>query len=162
MAGASIIVSVLFMSAVIRPKRFKRLPAATPVLWAVLGLAVTFFLVRYGQEVLMEHDLNSKVVVQRTANAKLADENARLEAALQYYQSDKYVEQRAREDLNLRRPDEEVLIPVGDQSQADADTPAQQSRSVAPSGAAAAPTPAPESPNWERWLDLFSPFDNSP
>ena len=44
----------------------------------------------------------------------MTDENARLAAALQYYLSDKYVEQRAREDLNLRRADEEVLIPIGD------------------------------------------------
>src|SRR5437762_2300743 len=120
--------SVLSMSIVIRPKRFRRLPAATPALWAVLGLAMTFFLVRYGQEVLMEHDLNNKVVVQRSTNQKLADENARLQAALQYYGSDKYVEQRAREDLNLRRPDEEILIPVGDQSQTDAGAYPQQSR----------------------------------
>src|SRR6476620_6970265 len=115
------------MSAVIKPKRFKRLPAATPALWVVLGLAVAFFLVRYGQEVLMEHDLNSKIVAQRVANSRLADENTRLAASLQYYQSDKYVEQRAREDLNLRRPDEEVLIPIGDQPTSDATTTTQQS-----------------------------------
>src|SRR6476619_2329871 len=105
------------MSAVIKPKRFKKLPAATPALWVVLGLAAAFFLIRYGQEVLMEHDLNSKIAQQRIDNAKLADDNSRPEASLQYFQSDKYVEQRAREDLNLRRPDEEVLIPIGDQPQ---------------------------------------------
>jgi len=147
------------MSAVIKPKRFKRLPAATPALWVVLGLAVAFFLVRYGQEVLMEHDLNSKIVAQRVANSRLADENTRLAASLQYYQSDKYVEQRAREDLNLRRPDEEVLIPIGDQPTSDATTTTQQSGS--PDGAASVPA-ADDTPNWQRWLDLFSPFSDSP
>jgi len=147
------------MSAVIKPKRFKRLPAATPALWVVLGLAVAFFLVRYGQEVLMEHDLNSKIATQRIANSGLADENTRLAAALQYYQSDKYVEQRAREDLNLRRPDEEVLIPVGDQPTSNATTTTQQSGS--PDSAGTLP-PGSDEPNWQRWLDIFSPFSDSP
>jgi cell division protein FtsB len=145
------------MSAVIKPRRFKKLPAATPVLWVVLGLAAAFFLIRYGQEVLMEHDLNSKIAQQRIDNAKLADDNSRLEASLQYYQSDKYVEQRAREDLNLRRPDEEVLIPIGDQSQPATGT-------TGATGAQAAPTPsaaqgsASQEPNWQKWFDLFNPF----
>jgi cell division protein FtsB len=147
------------MSAVIKPKRFKKLPAATPALWVVLGLAVMFFLVRYGQEVLMEHDLNSKVFAQRSANTKLADENARLAAALQYYQSDKYVEQRAREDLNLRRSDEEVLIPIGDQGQAGTTATGQASDST---GSNVATPAAAQEPNWQRWLDLFNPFDSSP
>jgi cell division protein FtsB len=148
------------MSAVIKPKKFKKLPAATPALWVVLGLAVAFFLVRYGQEVLMEHDLNSKVVAQRIANSKLADENIRLAAALQYYQSDKYVEQRAREDLNLRRADEEVLIPVGDQAQQKVSTSPQEAGSVETANTPSAATD--EMPNWQRWLGLFSPFDDSP
>jgi len=154
------------MSAVIKPRRFKKLPAATPALWVVLGLAAAFFLIRYGQEVLMEHDLNSKIAQQRIDNAKLADDNSRLEASLQYFQSDKYVEQRAREDLNLRRPDEEVLIPIGDQPQAGAGT----SGAAGAPGAHAAPSPAPAAgpappePNWQKWLDLFNPFagDSSP
>jgi cell division protein FtsB len=149
------------MSAVIKPRRFKKLPAATPALWVVLGLAAAFFLVRYGQEVLMEHDLNSKIAQQRIDNANLEEENARLQASLQYYQSDKYVEQRAREDLNLRRPDEEVLIPIGDQSQA-----ATGTGSGASGQAVATPGPAPavQEPNWQKWLDLFNPFasDSSP
>jgi cell division protein FtsB len=146
------------MSAVIKPRKIRKVPAATPALWLVLGLAAVFFLVRYGQELLMEHDLNSKIAVQRSANSALADENARLAAALVYYQSDKYVEQRAREDLNLRRSDEEVLIPVGDTSQAS--TPSDQ-----PTTAATAVQPAAQTadePNWMKWLGLFSPFGSSP
>lgn len=147
------------MSAVIKPKRFKKLPAATPAMWVVLGLAAAFFLVRYGQEVLMEHDLNGKIAAQRIANARLADENTRLAAGLQYYQSDKYVEQRAREDLNLRRPDEEVLIPVGDTTTSNGNTATQQPAS---SDSDNSPAASGDQPNWQRWLDLFSPFSNSP
>src|SRR5438477_12563470 len=101
------------MSAVIKTNRTRKLPVSAPVLWVVLGLAAALFLFRYGQEVLMEHDLNGQVAAQERKNAQMADENQRLQASLQYDQSDKYVEQRAREDLTLRRPDEEVLIPVG-------------------------------------------------
>jgi cell division protein FtsB len=149
------------MSAVIKAKRFRKLPAATPALWVVLGLAAAFFLVRYGQEVLMEHDLNSRIAAQRTANAALADDNVRLQAALLYYQSDKYVEQRAREDLNLRRPDEDVLIPVGgDQAQTGSVPAGEQPPTVSiPTSSAQA---GADNPNWLKWLDLFSPFANSP
>ena len=151
------------MSTVVKPKRFKKLPAATPALWVLLGLAAAFFLVRYGQEVLSEHDLNSQIAAQRSANSNLTDENARLQASLQYYQSDKYIEQRAREELNLRRPDEEVLIPVGDQPQAAASTTSPAGQTGAQPNATAGPTPTADEPNWQKWLDLFSPFrDTSP
>ena len=148
------------MSAVIKPRRLKKLPASTPALWLVIGLAVAFFLVRYGQEVLLEHDLNAQIAGQQLANAALTEENARLEAHLQYALSDKYVEQRAREDLNLRRPDEEVLIPV------DGGTAEAGASAMPPSDATGPATgealPAVEQPNWERWFGLFAPFSGSP
>jgi cell division protein FtsB len=147
------------MSAVIKPRRLKKLPASTPTLWLVIGLAVTFFLVRYGQEVLLEHDINAQVADQQRANAALTQENARLEAHLQYVLSDKYVEQRAREDLNLRRPDEEVLIPVDGGTR-------QSGLGAVPSGPNDQPTaeaqPAHDQPNWEGWFQHFAPFAASP
>src|SRR5438034_11072949 len=100
------------MSAVIKKKRRKGPTGSTVALWVVLGLAGAFFLVRYGQELLLAHELSDRGAAQRIINKDLRDENARLGASLDYYQSDKYIEQRARDDLNLRRPDEEVLIPV--------------------------------------------------
>src|SRR5688500_7144274 len=100
------------MSAIIRTKRRKNPPASTAVLWAVLRMAAIFSLFSYGQELLLAHELGQKATAQREANAALSDENTRLRSLLHYYGSDKYIEQRAREDLNLRRPDEKVLIPV--------------------------------------------------
>jgi cell division protein FtsB len=100
------------MSAVVRTRRGKHKSLSTTALWLVLGLAAIFFLVIYGQQLLLEHSIKEQIAAQRFANASLRDSNTRLKVALQYYQSDKYVEQRAREDLNLRRGDEEVLIPV--------------------------------------------------
>jgi cell division protein FtsB len=148
------------MSAVIKPRRTKKLPASTPALWLVIGLAVTFFLVRYGQEVLLEHDINARIAEQDIANAALSDETARLEAHLQYVLSDKYVEQRAREDLNLRRPDEEVLIPVdGGAVAAGGGTQGSASGESAEAGAGAA---VQEKANWEGWFELFAPFGGAP
>ena len=142
------------MSAIIRTKRRTNPSLSTAALWVVLGLAVAFFLVRYGQELLLAHDLNDKAAAQRVANGRLSDENARLQALLQYYQSNKYIEQRAREDLNLRRRDEEVLIQVspaeGSDQQGTGNNPAGQ---ATPSVEAAQP-PA-ERANWEKWLELF-------
>jgi cell division protein FtsB len=152
------------MSVVIRTRRTKRSPVSAPVLWIVLGLAAALFLVRYGQEVLAEHDLNGKIVAQQRANEKLDEENKRLEAALKYYLSDKYIEQRAREDLNLRRPDEEVLIPVLDTSGQEPGGSAGTDSNGAQveGGSQEAKRALDEEPNWQKWLDLFSPFGSSP
>src|SRR5438552_17491490 len=100
------------MSAIVKAKHAKSKPISTTALWLVLGLAVTFFLVRYGQELLLEHSLKDQAGLQRRENSALADDNNRLNALLQYYQSDRYIEHRAREDLNLRLKDETVLIPL--------------------------------------------------
>src|SRR3982750_2561848 len=143
------------MSAILKSKRRKGPPGSTTILWLVLGLAITFFLVRYGQELLLAHDLTDQAAAQKITNSKLEDENTRLKSLLGYYQSNKYIEQRAREDLNLRRPEEEVLIPVeatpeaADAGSAPALTDTQKVESE--------PTPAPAVANWQKWLDLFSP-----
>jgi hypothetical protein len=115
-----------------------------------------FFLIRYGQELLLAHDLSEKANAQRIVNASLRDENSRLQAQLQYYQSDKYIEQRAREDLNLRRPDEEVLIPVIASQTAPGQTDTQIA-GVSSDAGVEAPSPTPQKANWQKWLDLFSP-----
>jgi cell division protein FtsB len=144
------------MSAIIRSKRRKGPPGSTTALWLVLGLAVIFFLVRYGQELLLAHDLTDKASAQRITNSKLSDENTRLKSLLGYYQSDKYIEQRAREDLNLRRPEEEVLIPV--ESTPEASTPGTALAVPTPGlPDQGSPTPVPAQENWQKWLELFSP-----
>jgi cell division protein FtsB len=149
------------MSAILKAKRRTQPAMSSLALWAVLGLAVTFFLVRYGQELLQAHDLNDRAAAQRGENATLKDENSRLQAQFEYYKSDKYIEQRAREDLNLRRPEEEVLIPIAPQAQALGATgnPSTANLGGGPPAAAQPATQAPGSAraNWQRWLDLFSP-----
>lgn len=151
------------MSAVIKTRRRKNLTLSTAALWIVLGFAALFFLVSYGQELLLAHSLTEQAALQRQENAGAQDENTRLKAMLQYYQSDKYVEQRAREDLNLRRSDEEVLIPIvttpsGQQDSSQAGGVVQSGQAGSITGKPTAhPTPQPERANWQKWLELFSP-----
>jgi len=143
------------MSAVLKVKRdVHKLSPATGVLIALGFFVVVFFLITYGQQLLLEHSLKEKAAAQRDANSALLDENNRLKSLLLYYQSDKYVEQRAREDLNLRRPEEEVVIPVKvAPSTSTGDSPPVQT--PVPSSQPAATNA--ETPNWERWFDLFEP-----
>ena len=120
------------------------------------------FLVRYWQQVLQEHSLDEQIVLQSRSNQQMTDENQRLQASLQYYQSDKYVEQRAREALGLRRPNEEVLIPVGGSGTESADTAvagdnAQQDGTEQSAGQEQVQNEA----NWQKWLGLFGLFGDS-
>ena len=147
------------MSVVVKIGHRKAGPGSTIAMWMVLGVAVLFFLVRFGQEWLLEHELETKAAEQRIANARLRDENTRLKAALQYYLSDKYIEQRAREDLNLRRADEEVLIPVVVGAAGAGQGVEGELLAPSPStGQTETPTgDRPPQANWQKWLDLFKP-----
>lgn len=153
------------MSVVIKTRKSKPKTWSTTVMWLVFGLAAIFFLVIYGQQLLLEQDLKSRIAAQRAENSAVDDFNTRLKSSLLYYQSDKYIEQRARADLNLRRPDEEVLIPVKQQS---GPSNAQENPSeVETDGSGQPPTngdvkPDIEAPNWLSWLALFSPPADSP
>jgi cell division protein FtsB len=144
------------MSAVVKTNRAGHKPSpATAVLVALGFIVVVFFLVTYGQQLLMEHGLKEKAAAQRVANAALRDDNIRLQASLQYYQSDKYIEQRAREGLNLRRPEEEVIIPIKVAPDASAGKPPVVETPVAANPAQQ--SAGSNAPNWERWFNLFNP-----
>lgn len=143
------------MSAAVKTHQPRKFSVSVPALWIVLGLAAALFLLRYGQEVLMQHDLEGKIAAQARINAAMLDENNRLRSSLEYYQSDKYIEQRAREDLNLRRADEEVIIPIGGNTTQPQTGQPESGSGEAPDGASAG---TEEEANWERWFGLFSPF----
>lgn len=149
------------MSAVIKNNRTRKLPVSAPALWIVLGLAASLFLVRYWQQVLQEHSLDEQIVLQSRSNQQMTEENQRLQASLQYFQSDKYVEQRAREALNLRRPNEEVLIPIGGSGTQSA----EGSGGVGAQGAGNTGGQVQQQPqaeeNWQKWFGLFGLFGDS-
>ena len=138
------------MSVVFKLPTGKNRSLSTTAISVVLGLFAVLFLVRYGQELLLEHELNVRSAGQRLTNMALRDANTRLRASLQYYQSTKYVEQRAREDLNLRRADEEVLIPVGLDATLGGGLPGAGAQGEQDGATAQEP------PNWEKWLGLFA------
>jgi cell division protein FtsB len=149
------------MSAVIKTNRTRKLPVSAPALWIVLGLAASLFLVRYWQQVLQEHSLDEQIVLQSRSNQQMLEENQRLQASLQYFQSDKYVEQRAREALNLRRPNEEVLIPVGGTGTQSADgNGSVGAQGNGNAGASEKSQPQAEG-NWQKWFGLFGLFEDS-
>ena len=119
------------------------------------------FLVRYWQQVLQEHSLDEQIVLQSRSNQQMLEENQRLQASLQYFQSDKYVEQRAREALNLRRPNEEVLIPVGGTGTQSADgNGSVGAQGNGNAGASEKSQPQAEG-NWQKWFGLFGLFGDS-
>jgi cell division protein FtsB len=131
------------MSVVLKLPTGKNRSLSTTAISVVLGLFALLFLVRFGQELLLEHDLNARSAAQRRANAALRDDNTRLRASLQYYQSTKYIEQRARE--------EEVLIPVG----LDATLAGGLAGTTAQGAEENATLQEPS--NWEKWFGLFAP-----
>jgi hypothetical protein len=149
-------VYVRTMSFVLRARKRGSTPIPATGLWVLIGIAAVFFLVRYGTELLRENDLREKARQQATVNAAVRDDNARLRSALLYYQSDRYVEQRAREDLNLRRPDESVLIPISVAAPTPPAPPGDGSQP--PTGSEQVdipPVTVEEKPSWEKWLELF-------
>ncbi len=137
-------------------------------MWLVFGLATIFFLVIYGQQLLLEHDLKERIAVQRSQNSAIDDANTRLKSSLIYYQSDKYLEQRAREDLNLRRADEEVLIPIKEEAPPPQVSASRSGQSGEDERASVqvqentTPGQTPERSVWQHWLALFSPPDSAP
>jgi cell division protein FtsB len=150
------------MSAVVKNNRTRKLPVSAPVLWIILGLAASLFLVRYWQQVLQEHSLDEQIVLQSKSNQQMVDENQRLQASLQYYQSDKYVEQRAREALGLRRPNEEVLIPVGGSGTGSADAVGSGDNATSDGTQQdAGQQQGQNEANWQKWLGLFGLFGDS-
>lgn len=153
------------MSVVIKSRKSKPKTWSTTVMWLVFGLAATFFLVIYGQQLLLEQDLKDRIAEQRAENSAVNDFNTRLKSSLLYFQSDKYIEQRAREDLNLRRPDEEVLIPIKQEyvsPSTEENASEIEAMGSGHTGTTEEVKPDDEAPNWLAWLGLFSPAGATP
>ncbi len=112
----------------------------------------------FAREVVQAQRLANQGEVSRQANEALAAGNRKLARDLQYYQSDAYAEMRARTDLNMRLPNEQIVLPV----LTDTLTPPAASVAGSPTGASQAadqattrnPTMLAARP-WDRWLALF-------
>ncbi|HEX3723927.1 MAG TPA: septum formation initiator family protein [Nitrolancea sp.] len=114
----------------------------------VLVLLVgAYFLVAFGEQTWKARQLDAEVAERQAAVNDLTAQQKSLQGQLKEYSSDQYlsyVESTARQDLNLSRPGEKVLL-VRWQGAA---TPT----SSPPPATASKP---PEKPNWDKWLSLF-------
>jgi cell division protein FtsB len=126
------------------------------ILVVLIGLGFGY---SFAREVVQAQHLAGQAEASRQENERIAAENRKLQRDLQYYQSDAYAELRARTDLNMRRPDEQVILPVlpdGETTITAPDTDmAAQPASAAANPVAAAPGVA-TGRNWDRWLALFA------
>lgn len=128
----------------------------TQMLMILVVLTGLYFGYSFAREVVRAQFLANQAELHRRENAQFAAENRKLTRDLQYYQSDAYAELRARTDLNLRRPDEQIILPVLPPAAAatpDPDTAPAGLAPVAPGPAPAAPPPAGRT--WDQWFALF-------
>jgi cell division protein FtsB len=89
-------------------------PVYTAIAALVLLFALFFCYQLFGQ-MFKGRELSSELDAQVQQNEKLQTQQSELKSKLEYYKSggyDEYAEQRAREDLNLSREGDVVLLPV--------------------------------------------------
>ena len=114
----------------------------------VLVLLVgAYFLVAFGEQAWKARQLEGEVAERQAAVDGLTAQKQVLQGQLKEYSSDQYlayVESTARQDLNLSRPGEKVLLVRW-----------QASASPTPSPSATAAAKPPVKANWDKWLHLF-------
>ena len=119
-----------------------RLPASRGgVAWLAVLLIVGLLLaVQFGRQIYANWEIGQRAAEIETQIAQIEEENARLQAELQYLRSDAYISSEARRLENLGEPGERVLIiPPG----AEAPLPPELAALEAPK------------PFLEQWIELF-------
>lgn len=97
--------------------------------------------------VLRNYELQGRVDKLKDEITLLELENNQLDYNNQYYRTDAYLERRARESLNLREPDEEVvLVPRRDPDSSEGQSSKSESLSFIDQS----------KKNFQEWIDLFS------
>ena len=135
------------------------------VLMLALALVGLGFGYSFAREVVQAQRLANQGAVSRQANEALAAGNRKLARDLQYYQSDAYAEVRARSDLNMRRADEQIVLPVltstlttaapGGAGGAATGSATRQSPTSDPSAGNPPPAALATGRAWDRWAALF-------
>lgn len=108
-----------------------------------------YFTIAFGNQAWRANQLQAQVDGQRAAIAAITGERSDLEAqqaALSGDAYDGYAQRVARRDLNLANPGETLILVHWE-------SPPPSTRT---NQTEAAPSPAPEQPNWRSWLDIFS------
>lgn len=112
----------------------------------MLVLVWSYFLVAFGEQAWRARELQAELDRERASIAALARENDQLQAQVDRYASDgylDYVQAIARRDLDLANPGETVLLVRW------------QDQGIVPTDEEA-PVEPDDRPNWQRWLDAFS------
>ena len=134
------------------------------VLMLALVLVGLGFGYSFAREVVQAQRLANQGEVSRQANEALAAGNRKLARDLQYYQSDAYAEMRARTDLNMRLPNEQIVLPVltstlpttvAGANGAASGTPAAQSSAPVLSAPGDTSLARTTGRAWDRWAALF-------
>jgi cell division protein FtsB len=123
------------------PLRQSGMHLATLVL-AVLTLSL---MVHFINQVLQSANLEEQRAELAHEVAALDAQNDHLRSAIDFVESDVYVEQVAREQLGYAREGDVVVLPNFPDTQPAAE----------PEAPLAAPPPRPAAPNWQRWWEAF-------
>lgn len=109
---------------------------------ALLGPAVVLILIATAQRAVDGYQMARQVDVARKEVAELRQRNLELQARIERYRSDAYVEKVAREELNLARPGDVPVIVIAP--------------TLAPTPVvSASPTAVPLGPVPRQWLRVF-------
>ena len=127
----------------------KRIFASKPVLFLEVAILL-FFAFNVGKEMYKKHSIEQEVSRLEAEIGKLENNKSELSALLSYVKTDAFVEQEAREKLNLAGEGESlVLMPEADNINASS-SPEQVALAVNDSE-----EPPVQSTNLERWWQYF-------
>ncbi len=120
---------------------------------ATLALAVLTIslLINFINQVMQSANLEARRTTLATEVAMHESENAHIRGAVEYAESDVYVERVAREQLGYAREGDMVVLP---QFQAATPTATPEAH------AATTPSRPITTPNWQRWWQAFAPDDD--
>ena len=111
----------------------------------VIVLAAVIYLGASTVKVISKNwQLQQEIATLRSEVELLQAENERLSYDIQYFKTDEFLEQAARQKLNLKGPGEKVTI-VGDVNQT----------KLQPDTTTFAPEAAPKKSNWQSWIDFL-------
>jgi cell division protein FtsB len=127
-----------FMSAPLQSQRL--------VLFALIVFCL-LFLVGYASRLAEQARLQAEIAGWEARITQAQQEQALLQVQLEHVQSDAFVHERARNELGLVLPGDELIIRLEQQPALLASAPATGEPAVRPT----------DKPNWRQWLDLFWP-----
>ena len=114
------------------------------LLFVVVSAAVIYLGISTVKVISKNWQLQQEIATLRGEVEVLQAENERLSYDIQYYKTDEYMEQAARQKLNLKAPGETVTI-VGD---------INQPKARSGTGVFATET-TPKKSNWQSWIDFL-------